>query len=127
MAQAYLFMGFCTRMKTAEVTRSREAAAGNVKPLSTFGLFADILKKEGIAGINKGVNAVAIRQATNWGSRMGLARVAENAIRSSKSIQPTEKLGTQDKILASAFGGALGCWNHPIEVVRIIGPSLSAF
>ena len=26
-------------------------------------------KKGGIAGINKGVNAVAVRQCTNWGSR----------------------------------------------------------
>lgn len=27
-------------------------------------------KKGGIAGINKGVNAVAVRQCTNWGSRL---------------------------------------------------------
>jgi hypothetical protein len=55
-------------MKTAEITRSKQAATG-VKPPSTWVVFADIYRKEGIAGVNKGVNAVALRQATNWGSR----------------------------------------------------------
>jgi hypothetical protein len=32
-------------------------------------VFADLYRKGGIAGINKGVNAVALRQMTNWGSR----------------------------------------------------------
>lgn len=31
-------------------------------------------KKDGIRGINKGVNAVALRQMTNWGSRCALFR-----------------------------------------------------
>lgn len=55
-------------MKTAEITRSKQAATG-IKPPSTWVVFANIYKKEGLAGINKGVNAVAVRQATNWGSR----------------------------------------------------------
>lgn len=36
---------------------------------SSWTVFADMYKKGGIAGINKGVNAVALRQMTNWGSR----------------------------------------------------------
>ena len=55
-------------MKTAEITRHKTAATG-VKPPSTIAVFLDIYKREGIAGINKGVNAVAIRQCTNWGGR----------------------------------------------------------
>jgi hypothetical protein len=55
-------------MKTVEITRQKQAAAG-VKPASTFSVFMDIYRKEGIAGVNKGVNAVAVRQCTNWGSR----------------------------------------------------------
>ena len=55
-------------MKTAEITRHKQAATG-VKPPSTFALFMDIFRKEGLAGVNKGVNAVAVRQCTNWGSR----------------------------------------------------------
>lgn len=55
-------------MKTAEITRHKTAAAG-VKPPSTWALFAEIYRKEGLAGVNKGVNAVAVRQCTNWGSR----------------------------------------------------------
>ena len=55
-------------MKTAEITRHKQAAAG-IKPPSTWAVFADIYRREGLAGINKGVNAVAVRQCTNWGSR----------------------------------------------------------
>ena len=55
-------------MKTAEITRHKQAASG-VKPPSTWAVFMDIYRREGIRGINKGVNAVAVRQCTNWGSR----------------------------------------------------------
>lgn len=68
VVQAYATMGFCTCMKTAEITRVKQMQAG-VKPPSTWAVFADIFRREGIRGINKGVNAVAIRQCTNWGSR----------------------------------------------------------
>ncbi len=66
--KSYLFLGFTTSMKTAEITRHKQAASG-VKPPSTWALFFEILRKEGIRGVNKGVNAVAVRQCTNWGSR----------------------------------------------------------
>ncbi|KAJ7169748.1 mitochondrial carrier domain-containing protein [Mycena filopes] len=98
VAQAYATMGFTTCMKTAEITRQKTAATG-VKPPSTWALFADIYRREGLAGVNKGVNAVAVRQCTNWGARMGFARLAETAIRRMR--------------------GALATWNQPIEVVRI--------
>jgi len=55
-------------MKTAEITRHKQVAAGAKAP-STWALFFEILRKEGIRGVNKGVNAVAVRQCTNWGSR----------------------------------------------------------
>jgi len=122
VAQAYLFMGFCTCMKTAEVTRNRQlaSASGAIEKVpSTIALFADIIRKEGIMGVNKGVNAVAVRQCTNWGSRMGFARLAEQLIRNAKRMGDKDPLGAGDKILASSIGGALGCWNHPIEVVRV--------
>jgi len=118
VAQAYATMGFTTCMKTAEITRSKQAATG-VKPPSTWVLFAEIYRKEGLAGINKGVNAVAVRQATNWGSRMGFARLAEDLIRGYKGKGEGDKLTAVDKIASSAIGGALGAWNQPIEVVRV--------
>ncbi|GAA5831784.1 hypothetical protein JCM11251_003881 [Rhodosporidiobolus azoricus] len=118
VAQAYATVGFCTCMKTAEITRSKMAVGGQ-KPPSTWQLFADMYRKDGIRGINKGVNAVAIRQMTNWGSRMGFARLVEQSIRSSKGIPEGKKLDTLDRVLASTVGGALGCWNQPIEVVRV--------
>lgn len=105
-------------MKTVEITRHKQMSAG--APVeSTFKVFLDIYKREGLAGINKGVNAVAVRQATNWGSRFGFARLAEAGLRNIKGIKEGEKLGAMDKILASTLGGALATWNQPIEVVRV--------
>lgn len=118
VAQAYATMGFCTCMKTVEITQHKLAAQG-VKPQSTFATFADIYRKEGIAGINKGVNAVAIRQTTNWGSRFGLSRLAESAIRNLTGKEEGQKLGSMEKILASGIGGGLSAWNQPIEVIRV--------
>jgi hypothetical protein len=105
-------------MKTVEITQHKMAAAG-VKPQSTFTTFMDIYRKEGIRGINKGVNAVAIRQMTNWGSRFGLSRLAEGWIRSATGKRDGEKLGAAEKILASGLGGGLSAWNQPIEVIRV--------
>lgn len=50
---------------------------------------------------------------------MGIARLAEDAIRSYKGKKNGESLGAVDKILASSIGGALATWNQPIEVVRV--------
>jgi len=122
-------------MKTAEITRHKQTAVG-VKPPSTWALFFEILRKEGIRGVNKGVNAVAVRQCTNWGSRrvkficckllesdcwfsIGLARLAETSIRKVRGKEDGQSLGAMDKILASSIGGAFATWNQPIEVIRV--------
>ena len=118
VAQAYATMGFCTCMKTVEITQHKLAAAG-VKPPSTWTTFANIYRKEGIRGINKGVNAVAIRQTTNWGSRFGLSRLAETGIRKLTGKDDGRKLSSAEKILASGLGGGLSAWNQPIEVIRV--------
>ncbi|KAI0025765.1 mitochondrial dicarboxylate carrier protein [Xylariomycetidae sp. FL0641] len=118
VAQAYATMGFCTCMKTVEITQHKLAAAG-VKPPSTFTTFMNIYRQEGIRGINKGVNAVAIRQMTNWGSRFGLSRLAEQGIRKVTHKEHGEKLSAPEKILSSALGGGLSAWNQPIEVIRV--------
>ncbi|KAG0663726.1 hypothetical protein C6P46_002295 [Rhodotorula mucilaginosa] len=135
-AQAYLAMGVCTRMKTAEITRNKTLAkvakgaapptAAADLPASTFGLFMEIWRKDGIRGINKGVNAVALRQATNWSSRIGIARAAEQTIKELGHKKPGEPLTPTEKVTASAIGGALGCWNHPLEVIRVEMQSLSS-
>jgi Mitochondrial carrier protein len=67
---------------------------------------------------------VALRQATNWGSRFGLSVKAEQIIRDfyfgkSDADRYTKTLPAGQKILASAIGGALSCWNQPIEVIRV--------
>ncbi|CEH14673.1 mitochondrial carrier [Ceraceosorus bombacis] len=118
IVQAYATMGFCTCMKTAEITRHKQAAAG-IKPPGTFQVFMDIYRREGIKGINKGVNAVAVRQCTNWGSRMGFARLAETPVRALSGKTEKDKLSALERIFCSSIGGALGCWNQPIEVIRV--------
>jgi len=118
LAQAYATMGFCTCMKTVEITKHK-AVAGGAKPPGTIETFMGIYRAEGIRGINKGVNAVAVRQVTNWGSRFGLSRVAENGIRSVTGKGEHEKLSVGEKITASALGGGLSAWNQPIEVIRV--------
>ncbi|KAF2865570.1 mitochondrial DNA replication protein YHM2 [Massariosphaeria phaeospora] len=118
LAQAYATMGFCTCMKTVEITKHKVAAAG-MKPPGTMETFMEIWRKEGIRGINRGVNAVAVRQVTNWGSRFGLSRFAEQGIRRATGKEHGEKLGVMEKILASAVGGGLSAWNQPIEVIRV--------
>ena len=75
LAQAYATMGFCTCMKTVEMTKHKAALKGEKVP-GTMATFMGIYRAEGLKGINKGVNAVAVRQVTNWGSRFGLSRVA---------------------------------------------------
>ncbi|KAG9295335.1 hypothetical protein G9A89_013364 [Geosiphon pyriformis] len=119
LAQAYTTMGFCTFMKTVEVTRHKAPAGQNV---STIQIAAEILRKEGIRGINKGVNAVALRQCTNWASRFGLTRLSETLIRrirDGESPDLSRPLTPSQKILASAIGGGMSCWNQPIEVIRV--------
>lgn len=113
-AQSYLTMGMTTCMKTVEVTRNKTAAAGKRVP-GTMEAFFNILRTQGIRGVNKGVNAVALRQITGWSSRMGISRAAEAPIRSLSGKQPGEKLSMGEKIAASTIGGALSCWNQPFE------------
>ncbi|ORY74347.1 mitochondrial carrier domain-containing protein [Protomyces lactucae-debilis] len=118
VAQAYATMGFCTNLKTAEITRHKAMTAG-VAPPSTFKVFADIWKAEGMRGINRGVNAVAIRQCTNWGSRIGLSRLAEDWVRTLTKKEKGQGLSVTEKIGCSAVGGGLSCWNQPIEIIRV--------
>ncbi|ETS79656.1 hypothetical protein PFICI_09509 [Pestalotiopsis fici W106-1] len=122
-AQAYLTMGLTTCMKTIEVTRPKVTTPGVAVP-GTLEIFASIIRKEGIRGVNRGVNAVALRQITGWSSRIGISRLAEGPIRSFSRKSPDTKLSTAEKIVASTVGGALSCWNQPFEVVRVEMQSL---
>jgi hypothetical protein len=109
-------MGFCTFMKTVEVTRHK---GGDAVAKSTIEVAKEIFAREGFAGINKGVNAVAIRQCTNWGSRFGLSRIAEDLIKTRAGRDPNKKLTDLERVAASSIGGGLSCWNQPIEVIRV--------
>lgn len=109
VCQAYTTMGFCTFMRTVEITRVKRAE-------STLAVAAKIFRKEGIRGMYKGVNAVALRQATNWGSRFGFSRVIESVLRGNDKERKLTKL---ERLSSSAVGGGLACWNQPLEVIRV--------
>lgn len=81
--------------------------------------FVQTYRSGGLSAINKGVNAVALRQITNWGSRIGIARAAEEGIKDVRGYSKEHKLGLGEKVASSALGGLLGCWNHPIEGTSI--------
>lgn len=115
IAQSYLTMGMTTCMKTVEVTRTKIGTQGAKVP-GTMETFFKILREKGIRGVNRGVNAVALRQVTGWSSRIGISRFAEESIRSMTGKSKDEKLKFGEKILASTIGGALSCWNQPFEV-----------
>lgn len=124
-AQAYLTMGVTTCMKTVEVTRAKNVQNGARVP-GTMATFFEILRTKGIRGVNRGVNAVALRQVTGWSSRIGISRFAEGNIRQITGKSTAEKLSFGEKIAASTIGGALSCWNQPFEVLRIEMQSLKA-
>lgn len=119
--------GVCTTMKTAEITRTKnipipllsslqgEPIPPSLLPQTSLSYFLETFRSGGFSAINKGVNAVALRQVTNWGSRIGISRAAEEVIRDLKGMGKGEKLGVWEKVGSSAIGGVLGCWNHPIE------------
>ncbi|CCC69066.1 hypothetical protein NCAS_0C00760 [Naumovozyma castellii] len=119
VTQSYLTMGFCTCMKTVEITRLKSASAG-APVQSSWNVFRSIYAKEGLRGIYKGVNAVAIRQMTNWGSRFGFSRLVEDWVRKATGkTKPEDRLNAWEKIGATAVGGGLSAWNQPIEVIRV--------
>ena len=105
-------------MKTVEVTRTKTASAATKVP-GTLETFFHMLRTKGIRGVNKGVNAVALRQITGWASRIGITRFAEGQLRSVRGKSPDQKLGMGEKVVASTIGGALSCWNQPFEVLRV--------
>lgn len=107
------------------MTRTKGAEAAKK---SSVQVAKEIWAKEGFAGINKGVNAVAVRQCTNWGSRFGLSRIAEDVIRKyAHGDDPSKKnapLSSMQKVLASAIGGGLSCWNQVLfSRFSIMSPS----
>lgn len=112
-------------MKTVEVTRPKLIAPGGRIP-GTLETFMAIVRKEGIRGVNKGVNAVALRQITGWSSRIGISRFAEERIKTVTGKAKDAKLSVPEKIAASTIGGALSCWNQPFEVGSFFSKGLNA-
>ncbi|KAI8188220.1 Citrate/oxoglutarate carrier protein [Colletotrichum sp. SAR 10_76] len=110
-SQAYLTMGVTTCMKTVEVTRQKTPVTAGRTP-GTMEVFLQILRTKGIRGVNRGVNAVALRQITGWSSRIGISRVAEGQIKSFRGKSSEEKLAPPEKIVASIIGAHDGFYGE---------------
>ena len=112
IVQSYTTMGVTTFMTTIEVTRAKGAAAsGDSK--GTMTIAKEIVKRDGVLGMYRGVHALALRQMTNWGSRFGISRWTQQVLDWAKGRESgsTEKRKPWEKIFASCVGGALACWN----------------
>jgi hypothetical protein len=100
--------------RQVEVTRKK--GPGGKSNMSSIAVARGILAREGLAGIYKGVTAVALRQSTNWGSRFGISRVVERIMRGKDDMR---SLSNSERLLSSVIGGGLSIWNHPAEVCRV--------
>ncbi|KAL6939619.1 hypothetical protein ACO0RG_003464 [Hanseniaspora osmophila] len=116
-AQAYFTMGFCTCMKTVEITRTKGSPEQLAK--SSFQVFKEIYAKEGFIGINRGVNAVALRQMSNWGLRFAFSRYTEDVIRKVTGKPESVPLSATERIMASFSAAFAPCLNQFFEVARI--------
>eukprot|EP00008_Paramoeba_atlantica_P003787 CAMPEP_0201488726 /NCGR_PEP_ID=MMETSP0151_2-20130828/19342_1 /ASSEMBLY_ACC=CAM_ASM_000257 /TAXON_ID=200890 /ORGANISM="Paramoeba atlantica, Strain 621/1 / CCAP 1560/9" /LENGTH=279 /DNA_ID=CAMNT_0047874079 /DNA_START=123 /DNA_END=962 /DNA_ORIENTATION=- len=79
----------------------------------------EVYSKKGVRGFYHGASAVAIRQMTNWASRAGFTEFIRNKVKMHKFGTTDAKLSVFEESLCGIGGGALACWNHPIEVCRI--------
>ena len=68
-----------------------------VKPQSTLAVCRDIYRKQGIRGLNKGANAVALRQMTGWASRIGITRFNEGMVRKITGKGPGDRLSNIER------------------------------
>ena len=57
----------------------------------------------------------------SWASRFGITRFTQEAIVRAKYGKDADlsRATAIDKAMASITGGALSCWNQPIEVIRV--------
>jgi hypothetical protein len=63
---------------------------------------------------------LALRQMTNWGSRLGISRIVESALMEQRPANDRVRpLSVAERLGASVIGGTLACWNQPIEVIRV--------
>eukprot|EP01063_Lacrimia_lanifica_P006556 TRINITY_DN1403_c1_g1_i1.p1 TRINITY_DN1403_c1_g1~~TRINITY_DN1403_c1_g1_i1.p1 ORF type:complete len:298 (+),score=91.52 TRINITY_DN1403_c1_g1_i1:60-953(+) len=102
------------RMKVAEMSRPG-GGGGAVRFL------AGVLREHGVQYLAKGAHMYVLRQVTNWGSRIGMAKYVQAEICSRRRARGEAGcgLGPRDYVAASLAGGTFSCWNHPIEAVVV--------
>ena len=105
-------MGPSSFLVTAVVT-------GKGSGVTVGGTVRKALAERGIAGLYPGAMAVAMRQGSNWASRMGFNEVAKPYVARFFHGSSTAKLTTGQEVLCGIMAGIFSCWNHPFDVARV--------
>ena len=72
-----------------------------------------VVSEQGVLGMYRGFQPMALRQASNWASRAGFTEVA-------RSVLGWSKYGIWGELASGCLGGLGSCWNTPIETIRVI-------
>jgi len=104
-------MGPCTFLVTGAVTGD--------KSISTLQRTKNVMRQHGWKGFYPGGTALALRQATNWASRQGFTEWVRVRLKILFHGDANAKLTVPQEAVAGIIGGAMACWNHPVEVARI--------
>jgi len=72
-----------------------------------------VVEEKGFVGLYRGLQPMALRQATNWASRAGFTEICRTTLK-------LQQYGVIGEIAAGAIGGVGSCWNTPIETVRVL-------
>merc|ERR1711933_669847 len=72
-----------------------------------------IIQEKGPLGMYYGIGPMAARPASNWASRACFTEICRTGLKLSK-------YGMVGEIASGCIGGIGGCWNTPIETIRVL-------
>ncbi|KAJ1481026.1 mitochondrial carrier domain-containing protein [Baffinella frigidus] len=73
-----------------------------------------IRRERPLSDLWTGGGPLALREASNWASRVGITDLVRNSM-----LRKGAPAGVALEISSGVLGGVLACWNNPFEVVRI--------
>ena len=101
---------------TLLVVAANDAASTGREHGGLLGAVRAIHSERGIAGFAAGAGPMALRQASNWGSRQFISEALRGALLRRRAA-PSLRLW--EEVLCGTAAGALSTWNQPFEVLRV--------
>jgi hypothetical protein len=95
------------RLKTLAMTNTK------LKGANTTPILFDLIKKEGIIGLYKGLPPMLMKRSFDWGIRFGTISKCNQIIKNRNG--PDYQLTAFDKIGTSFAGGAISCFSMPFD------------